>query len=117
MIKNIQLFLLLLFLSACSSKADSSLNDREAFNSGWLFMLQAQTDTTHLALMGLDDSLWRKLDLPHDWAIEGDFCKDNPRVREVEHCPVVSDGTANISAPLQPFKKEIKSLLILTGYI
>lgn len=78
MIKNIQLFLLLLFLSACSSKADSSLNDCEAFNSGWLFMLQAQTDTTHLALMGLDDSLWRKLDLPHDWAIEGDFCKDNP---------------------------------------
>ncbi|MDQ6786720.1 MAG: DUF4982 domain-containing protein [Acidobacteriota bacterium] len=25
-----------------------------------------------------DDSKWRKLDLPHDWAIEGDFIKDSP---------------------------------------
>jgi beta-galactosidase len=25
-----------------------------------------------------DDSAWRKLDLPHDWAIEGDFIQDLP---------------------------------------
>lgn len=25
-----------------------------------------------------DDSAWRKLDLPHDWAIEGPFLKDGP---------------------------------------
>lgn len=117
MIKNIQLFLLLLFLSACSSKADSSLNDREAFNSGWLFMLQAQTDTTHLALMGLDDSLWRKLDLPHDWAIEGDFCKDNPSGTGGGALPGgIGWYRKHFSTP-STFKKEIKSLLILTGYI
>ena len=27
---------------------------------------------------GFDDSAWRKLDLPHDWAIEGPFLKDGP---------------------------------------
>ncbi len=26
----------------------------------------------------LTDAAWRKLDLPHDWAIEGDFIKDLP---------------------------------------
>jgi len=27
---------------------------------------------------GLNDSQWRKLDLPHDWGIEGDFVQDIP---------------------------------------
>lgn len=27
---------------------------------------------------GFDDGGWRKLDLPHDWAIEGPFLKDGP---------------------------------------
>lgn len=27
---------------------------------------------------GFDDSAWRKLDLPHDWAIEGPFLKEGP---------------------------------------
>ena len=25
-----------------------------------------------------DDSAWRRLDVPHDWSIEGPFDKDNP---------------------------------------
>ena len=25
-----------------------------------------------------NDADWRKLNLPHDWAIEGEFSKDNP---------------------------------------
>jgi beta-galactosidase len=36
-----------------------------SFNDGWEFRLET-------------DSGWRKVRLPHDWAIEGDFSQDNP---------------------------------------
>jgi beta-galactosidase len=36
-----------------------------SFNDGWEFRLEA-------------DNSWRKVKLPHDWAIEGDFSQDNP---------------------------------------
>ncbi|MGN0190068.1 MAG: glycoside hydrolase family 2 TIM barrel-domain containing protein [Candidatus Cryptobacteroides sp.] len=35
-------------------------------------------DSPGLAEPGFDDSGWRELDLPHDWAIEGDFNRNNP---------------------------------------
>ena len=54
--------------------------DHELFDTGWLFArygLQAEgnsvAEPTGLQDPGLDDSGWRKLDLPHDWAIEGPF--------------------------------------------
>ena len=54
--------------------------DHELFDAGWLFArygLQAEgnsiAEPTGLQDPGLDDSGWRKLDLPHDWAIEGPF--------------------------------------------
>lgn len=78
MIKNIHLFILLLILGACSSIVDNPLNDRESFNNGWMFKLQTKADTINFASIKLDDSQWRKLNLPHDWAIEGDFSRDNP---------------------------------------
>lgn len=45
------------------------------FNAGWKFAL---TDSPELSSPDFDDSAWRKLTLPHDWAIEGNFSKDNP---------------------------------------
>ncbi len=35
-------------------------------------------DSGDLALPGFDDSAWRILELPHDWAVEGDFNAANP---------------------------------------
>ena len=35
-------------------------------------------DSPELAEPDFDDSEWRVLDLPHDWAIEGDFNRNNP---------------------------------------
>ena len=67
-----------LVLGACSSRTGINLNDRESFNDGWSFCLQSPSDTTDFAAIGCDDSGWRKLDLPHDWAIEGSFSEDNP---------------------------------------
>lgn len=40
------------------------------FNSSWLFY-NAEIESAEKA--DFDDSKWRKLDLPHDWAIEGPF--------------------------------------------
>ncbi len=55
--------------------ADESLSRSRDFTTDWAFCLG---DDTLAALPGYDDSSWRRLDLPHDWAIEGDFSQDNP---------------------------------------
>ena len=45
------------------------------FNSGWRFAL---VDNDSASSPDFDDSGWRELNLPHDWAIEGDFSESNP---------------------------------------
>ena len=47
--------------------------ERTSFNAGWLFSFN---DDFLAAQPDFADSDWRKLDLPHDWAIEGDFSQD-----------------------------------------
>ena len=78
MTKYTLLPLVLLVLGACSSRIGNNLNDRESFNDNWSFYLQEPSDTSDYASVNYDDSTWRKLDLPHDWAIEGNFSEDNP---------------------------------------
>ena len=48
---------------------------RDCFDEGWLFML---ADSVQMSAANYNDGAWRKLDLPHDWAIEGDFSPANP---------------------------------------
>lgn len=51
--------------------------ERISFNEGWLF---EKTDDLKAADSTFDDSNWRILSLPHDWAIEGPFKPEyNPR--------------------------------------
>ncbi|MCH5720297.1 sugar-binding domain-containing protein [Niabella hibiscisoli] len=45
------------------------------FNKGWLFTLG---DDSSYAKTGIDSKNWRKLDLPHDWSIEGKFDSTHP---------------------------------------
>ncbi|MDE6394558.1 MAG: beta galactosidase jelly roll domain-containing protein, partial [Duncaniella sp.] len=45
------------------------------FVDGWRFIL---ADSAQYKDPGYDDSHWRSLTLPHDWAIEGDFSQSNP---------------------------------------
>lgn len=45
------------------------------FNEGWRFVLG---DDPAMASAEYDATAWRALTLPHDWAIEGDFSRDNP---------------------------------------
>jgi beta-galactosidase len=51
--------------------------ERLSFNEGWLF---EKTDDAKASHFNFDDKDWRKLSLPHDWAIEGPFKPEyNPR--------------------------------------
>lgn len=45
------------------------------FDRDWRFALG---DDSQWSSPGFDDNGWRLLDLPHDWAIEGNFSPDNP---------------------------------------
>ena len=47
------------------------------FNKDWKFSLNLEADKDPSA-PEFDDSGWHTLDLPHDWAIEGDFDEHNP---------------------------------------
>ena len=47
--------------------AQVSFGDARLFNDGWQFSLG--DDTTAVA-PAYNDSLWRKLQLPHDWSVE-----------------------------------------------
>ena len=48
---------------------------RQNFDADWLFMLG---DSVQMSQVDYNDSHWRRLDVPHDWAIEGDFYAGNP---------------------------------------
>ena len=48
--------------------------DRVCFDKDWRFML---ADSAQMASVDYRDAHWRRLDVPHDWAIEGDFHDGN----------------------------------------
>ena len=52
-----------------------SARDRQLFDKGWLFTL---ADSAGMEKNAYSDVAWRSLNLPHDWAIEGDFSPSNP---------------------------------------
>ena len=54
-----------------------SAREVENFNKGWRFALNID-ERQNITADDYDDSGWRTLDLPHDWAIEGDFDEHNP---------------------------------------
>ena len=64
---------ILLALTATSLSAREVIN----FNKDWKFCLNIEEGLNPSA-PEFDDSGWRTLDLPHDWAIEGDFDEHNP---------------------------------------
>ena len=52
-----------------------SAREHQSFDRGWLFTL---SDSTEMYQPSYSDGHWRRLNLPHDWAIEGDFSPSNP---------------------------------------
>lgn len=58
-----------LLLASCAASPEE-LREKIDFNDGWRFQLG---DEPQAKEVGFSDADWRALDLPHDWAIEGDF--------------------------------------------
>jgi beta-galactosidase len=73
------LFLINLLMICCVSKSIAQGNGeaerKQRFNLDWKFAL---SDSPEYSVAGFDDSNWRKLNLPHDWSIEGKSEKNNP---------------------------------------
>ncbi|RHA88568.1 glycoside hydrolase family 2 TIM barrel-domain containing protein [Segatella copri] len=67
-----KIFALAIFLLGAQSL---SARDRQSFDKGWLFTL---ADSAGMSKSDYSDRHWRSLNLPHDWAIEGDFSPSNP---------------------------------------
>ena len=65
----------LLLLLAMAALYTVQARERKCFDADWRFVL---ADSAHMADVDYNDSHWRKLSLPHDWAIEGDFYAGNP---------------------------------------
>ena len=53
--------------------AQVSFGNAQKFNDGWLFRLE---DDSTFKQKAYEDTKWRKLDLPHDWSIEGQISPD-----------------------------------------
>lgn len=64
-----------LALAFAVSAQKSSSRSTSLFNSNWKFHLG---EVAYADQPAFDDSLWRTLDLPHDWSIEGAFSEQNP---------------------------------------
>lgn len=73
-IKSIIVGVCCMLLGACNSPS-SDPREKQSFNNDWCFSLG---DDSLAAQLDYADSGWRKLNLPHDWAIEGGFSQDNP---------------------------------------
>lgn len=69
--KNVLITTMLCIMALCTvapTTAQVSFGDAGKFNDEWLFLLK---DDSAAVQPSYDDSKWRKLDLPHDWSIEG----------------------------------------------
>ncbi|MBC7846722.1 MAG: DUF4982 domain-containing protein [Flavobacterium sp.] len=67
------LFLFSLIMGCASAKKET-LVIKQNFNNDWKFSLGESYPSNAISF---DDSSWRKLDLPHDWSIEGKSEKNN----------------------------------------
>ena len=66
---------LILMAALLSAALMTQARERKNFDAGWRFIL---ADSAQMATQTYNDTHWRTLDLPHDWAIEGDFYASNP---------------------------------------
>lgn len=69
MIRRLYGFLFFLLIFSMNT-AISQVRNRVSFNEDWLFQ---KTENYAASAVDFDDADWRKLSVPHDWAIEGPF--------------------------------------------
>lgn len=69
------LFFLFIAVSIASCATEQNPRLIIDFNQAWQFSLG---DTPEAINESFDDSDWRKLNVPHDWSIEGEFSPEHP---------------------------------------
>ena len=65
----------ILMTAALLAALASQARERSSFDQGWRFLL---ADSAQMATAEYNDTWWRLLDVPHDWAREGDFFVGHP---------------------------------------
>ena len=65
----------ILLAAAVLAGLSAQARDRQNFDRGWRFLL---ADSAQMATAEYNDTWWRRLDVPHDWAREGDFFVGHP---------------------------------------
>lgn len=80
------ILLLFMFCAAITVQAQTSAQPRKiaSFDKGWLFY---KGDATGAEQTVFSDADWRKLDVPHDWMIEGPYDRSNPTGRGGGYLP------------------------------
>ena len=66
---------ILCIVSALCALTTLQARQRQSFDADWRFIL---ADSAQMSTVEYNDAHWRRLDVPHDWAIEGDFSVSNP---------------------------------------
>ena len=67
-----KIFIFFIFIYFFTS---AEARQKQNFDADWSFVL---ADSVQMSSPQYNDSRWRKLNLPHDWSIEGDFNENNP---------------------------------------
>ena len=65
----------ILFLALAAIACGATARERINFDKGWQFAL---ADSVQMSALDYNDSKWHTLNVPHDWAIEGDFSASAP---------------------------------------
>jgi beta-galactosidase len=82
--KKIALTLGLILMNAISFAQDPTFRVINNFDKNWTFI---QEDISDASKPEFNDSKWRKLDVPHDWSIEGAYDKANLTARGGGYLP------------------------------
>ena len=78
-------FLLFCLLAAAVVPAFGQSRTVTAFDRDWRFV---QDDPSGAQAPGFNDRSWRRLDLPHDWSLEGENLRDNPGGGSIGYFPM-----------------------------
>ncbi|OIR01140.1 beta-galactosidase BoGH2A precursor [mine drainage metagenome] len=70
-----QIFFIIFFIHQMTFAQNKNIERKQLFDYNWKFFLG---DASAASEKNFNDADWRKLDLPHDWSIEGTVNPDNP---------------------------------------
>ena len=76
--------LMLISIISQAQQLNSSNRSTLSFDKDWQFIKE---DVKGAEMSAFDDSKWRKLDVPHDWSIEGPYDVSNPTSRGGGYLP------------------------------